>query len=410
MKREEFLRLDEACSLARCRERFALPDGVLYFDGNSLGALPKTTSASLRELVEREWGTRLIRGWLDSGWFYLARKAGDALAPLIGASEGEVIVCDSTSVNLFKLAAALLRRDGGRTRIVTERGSFPTDMYILEGLTGLLGGERELVRADPARIVESVDRDTALAVLSHVDYRTGAVQDMESIAAHCRAMEVPVVWDLCHSAGAIPVDLNRRNVDFAVGCTYKFLNGGPGAPAFVYVSKDAVGSFEPAVTGWFGHANQFGFEPGYRPADSIDKCLVGTPPVLSLAAVLDGVRCFEGVGIEELAEKSRRLTGLFVSLADERLAGYGLRLASPRDPARRGSQVSFRHPEAYAIARALVSQDVVPDFRDPDILRFGIAPLYVRYVDVWDAVAVIERVMASRAWEAFRTDRREAVT
>ena len=408
MDRSDCQRLDEDCPLAECRSRFDLPAGVLYFDGNSLGALPRTTPAAIRDLVEAEWGEGLIRGWLDAGWFHLARRAGDAIAPLIGASEGEVAVADSTSVNLFKLCAALLRRDPARRKVVTEAGNFPTDIYILEGLVDLLDRDHELVRAEPGRIADAVCGETALVALSHVDYRTGALTDMAAVTAHCNALGVPVIWDLCHSAGAVPVELNRWRVDYAVGCTYKFLNGGPGAPAFTYVSRRAIGAFRPALTGWFGHADQFRFEDRYRAADSINKLLVGSPPVLSLRAVLDGVACFDGVDMDELAAKSRRLSGLFIELADDRLAE--LELASPRDPSRRGSQVSFRHPEAYAIARALIARNLIPDFRDPDILRFGITPLYLRHVDVWDAVAVIESVLSGRVWEDFRTDSREAVT
>ena len=410
MDRTDCERLDAECKLAGCRARFSLPEGVLYFDGNSLGALPGTTASAIRRTIEDEWGEGLIRSWLDADWFFLARRAGDAIAPLIGASEGEVAVSDSTSVNLFKLAASLLRRGGAGRKVVTEAGNFPTDVYILEGLVDLLDRGHALVRADPARIADEVDEDTALVVLSHVDYRTGRVHDMETIAAHCNALGVPAVWDLCHSAGAVPVELNRWNVDYAVGCTYKFLNAGPGAPAFTYVSRAAIGDYRPAVTGWFSHAEQFRFEDGYRAADSINKCLVGSPPVLSLRAVIDGVATFDGVGMEELAAKSRRLSGLFIELADERLAEHGFALASPRDPARRGSQVSFRHPDAYAVAKALIARGLIPDFREPDIVRFGIAPLYVRHVDIWDAVDAIEAVMSDGAWRDFRTDVREAVT
>ena len=410
MDRTDCERLDAECKLAGCRARFSLPEGVLYFDGNSLGALPGTTASAIRRTIEDEWGEGLIRSWLDADWFFLARRAGDAIAPLIGASEGEVAVSDSTSVNLFKLAASLLRRGGAGRKVVTEAGNFPTDVYILEGLVDLLDRGHALVRADPARIADEVDEDTALVVLSHVDYRTGRVHDMEAITAHCNTLGVPVVWDLCHSAGAVPVALNRWNVDYAVGCTYKFLNAGPGAPAFTYVSRAAIGDYRPAVTGWFSHAEQFRFEDGYRAADSINKCLVGSPPVLSLRAVLDGVATFDGVGMEELAAKSRRLSGLFIELADERLAEHGFALASPRDPVRRGSQVSFRHPDAYAVARALIARGLIPDFREPDIVRFGIAPLYVRHVDIWDAVDAIEAVMSDGAWRDFRTDVREAVT
>ena len=410
MERSDCQRLDEECPLAHCRARFSLPEGVLYFDGNSLGALPGTTASAIAGTIKAEWGDGLIRSWLAAGWFHLARRAGDAIAPLIGASEGEVAVADSTSVNIFKLAASLLRRDGAGRKAVAMRGEFPTDLYILGGAVRLLDRGQELVLAEPGGIAEAIDGDTALAVLSHVDYRTGELRDMDRVTAHCRSLGVPVIWDLCHSAGAVPVALNRCKVDYAVGCTYKFLNGGPGAPAFTYVSADAIAGFEPALTGWFGHADQFRFEDGYRAAGSIDKCLVGSPPVLSLRAVLDGVACFDGVEMAAVAEKSRLLSALFIELADARLARHGLALASPRDPSRRGSQVSFRHPDAYAIARALIDRALIPDFRDPDILRFGIAPLYMRHVDVWDAVEVVDSVMSGGAWRRFRAESREAVT
>ena len=410
MDRSECQRLDAACALAACRSRFSLPEGVLYFDGNSLGALPRTTASNLRGLIEGEWGEGLIRSWLDADWFRLARRAGDAIAPLVGASAGEVAVSDSTSVNIFKLVAALLRRAGAGRKAVAERGDFPTDLYVLEGAVRLLDRGQELVLAEPGRIADAIDGDTALALLSHVDFRSGTLRDMAAITARCRALGVPIVWDLCHSAGAVAVELNRCGVDYAVGCTYKFLNGGPGAPAFTYVSRDAIGGFEPALTGWFGHADQFRFEDRFRAAESIDKCLVGSPTVLSLRAVLDGVACFDGVDMERVAEKSRRLSALFIALVDERLARHGLRLASPREAARRASQVSFRHEQAYAVAKALIARGVIPDFRDPDILRFGITPLYMRHVDVWDAVAVLESVMAERAWRPFATGAREAVT
>ena len=410
MERSDCQRLDEDCPLAHCRARFSLPADLLYFDGNSLGALPRSTASAIGGTIEAEWGEGLIRSWLAADWFHLARRAGDAIAPLIGASEGEVAVSDSTSVNIFKLAASLLRSGGARRKAVAVRGDFPTDLYILQGAVDLLDRGQELVFADPGRIAEAIDGDTALVLLSHVDYRTGELRDMDRLTAHCRGLGVPAIWDLCHSAGAVPVALNRCKVDYAVGCTYKFLNGGPGAPAFTYVSADAIGGFEPALTGWFGHADQFRFEDRYRAAGSINKCLVGSPPVLSLRAVLDGVACFDGVEMAAVAEKSRALSGLFIERADARLARHGLILASPRDPSRRGSQVSFRHPDAYAIARALIDRGLIPDFRDPDILRFGITPLYMRHVDVWDAVEVIDSVMSDGAWQAFRTGTREAVT
>ena len=402
--------LDRACPLAPCRERFSLPEGLLYFNGNSLGALPASAAADIDRVVREEWGRGLVESWLDADWFFLARRAGDAIAPLIGASAGEVVCADSTSVNLFKLAASLLREGRGRRRVVTERGNFPTDVYILEGLVDLFDGCFELVLVDPGQLVRSIDERTALVVLTHVNFRTGAMHDMAEVAAHCREHGAPVIWDLSHSAGAVPLALNRWGVEYAVGCTYKFLNGGPGAPAWVYMARQVIAAHEPAVSGWFGHADQFGFEDRYRATEGIGKCLVGTPPILSLRAVLHGVRCFEGVDMEDVAAKSRSLSELLIRLADERLARHGFALASPREPARRGSQVSFRHPDAYAVSKALRAAGVVVDFRSPDILRFGITPLYTRHVDVWDAIDALARVMASGSWTAHRSAAPDPVT
>ena len=410
MDRAACERLDRECPLAACRERFSLPEGVLYFDGNSLGALPKTAAADLDRAVREEWGRGLIESWLDADWFFLARQSGDAIAPLIGASEGEVVVADSTSVNLFKLAAALLRQSAGRRTVVTEHGNFPTDVYILEGLVDLFDGKFDLVLAEPESLAGAIDNGTALVLLTHVNFRTGAMHDMAAITAHCNAHGVPLIWDLSHSAGAVPLALNRWGVEYAVGCAYKFLNGGPGAPAYIYMAKSAIATHAPVMTGWFGHVNQFGFEDRYRPTSGIEKCLVGTPPILSLRAVLHGVRCFDGVDMEEFVEKSRGLSGLLIGLADESLAQHGFALASPRDPEKRGSQVSFRHPEAYAVSKALRAEGVVADFRSPDILRFGIAPLYLRHVDAWDAVDALARIMASESWMAHRSETTDPVT
>ena len=410
MDRAACERLDRECPLAHCRERFSLPEGMLYFNGNSLGALPKTAAADIDGVVREEWGRGLVESWLDADWFFLARQAGDAIAPLIGASPGEVVCADSTSVNLFKLAAALLRHSKGRRTVVSERGNFPTDVYILEGLVDLFDERFALVLAEPETIISAIDGDTALVLLTHVNFRTGAMHDMAAIAAHAREHAVPVIWDLSHSAGAVLLALNDWGVEYAVGCTYKFLNGGPGAPAYVYVAQDVIAAHEPVVTGWFSHANQFGFEDRYRATEGIEKCLVGTPPILSLRAVLHGVAGFDGVDMGHVVRKSRRLSELLIRLVDERLADQGFALASPRDPEARGSQVSFRHMEAYAVSKALRAAGVVADFRSPDILRFGITPLYMRYVDIWDSVDVLARIMATESWMEHKTDSPDAVT
>ncbi|MDE0388846.1 MAG: kynureninase [Rhodospirillales bacterium] len=410
MDRAACERLDRECPLAHCRERFSLPEGMLYFNGNSLGALPKTAATDIDSVVREEWGRGLVESWLDADWFFLARRAGDAIAPLIGASAGEVVCADSTSVNLFKLAASLLRHSKDRRTVVTECGNFPTDVYILEGLIDLFDGRFDLVLAESESIVKSIGGDTALVLLTHVNFRTGAAHDMAAITAHAGEHGVPVIWDLSHSAGAVPLALNDWRIEYAVGCTYKFLNGGPGAPAYTYMAQDVIAAHEPVVTGWFSHANQFGFEDRYRATAGIEKCLVGTPPILSLRGVMHGVASFDGVDMNDVARKSRGLSELLIRLVDERLADASFVLASPRDPEARGSQVSFRHPEAYAVSKALRATGVVADFRSPDILRFGITPLYMRHVDVWTAVDALARIMATESWIAHRTDTPDAVT
>ena len=410
MDRQDCQRLDQNCVLKHTRDRFALPEDVLYFDGNSLGALPRTTTTDVTKAIDEEWGKGLIKSWLDADWFFQSNQAGDTIAPFIGASAGEVTVSDSTSVNIFKIAAALLRQSESRSRVITERGNFPTDAYILEGTIDLLDKDHELVLTEPDQITDSINDQTALVLLTHINYRTGKMHDMAGITAKCKDHNVPIIWDLCHSAGAVPLALNEWGVDYAVGCTYKFLNSGPGAPAFSYVSKAAIEKFKPAVTGWFSHRNQFGFEDGYQAADSINKCLVGSPQILSLRGVLNGIGSFEGVSMTNLRAKSIALTELFIELADERLAKFGLELASPRNANIRGSQVSFNHPEAYAICKALIDRQVTPDFREPNILRFGITPLYMRYTDVWDVVEILEDIMMISTWQEFKSDVKEAVT
>ncbi len=410
MNREDCQRLDDECALKHTRDRFQLPEDALYFDGNSLGALPKSTSTDVTKAIDEEWGEGLIKSWLDADWFFLSAQAGDAIAPLIGATVGEVTVSDSTSINIFKLAAALLRQNNGRSKVITERGNFPTDSYILEGIIDLLDKDHELFLTEPEEIMNSIDDQTALVLLTHTNYRSGRMHDMAAITAKCKAHNVPIIWDLCHSAGAVPLALNDWGVDYAIGCTYKFLNSGPGAPAFSYVSKAAIENFKPVVTGWFSHRNQFGFEDGYQAAESINKCLVGSPQILSLRGVLNGIKSFEGVSMVELRAKSIALADSFIELADERLAKFGLELASPREAANRGSQVSFNHPEAYAICKALIDRNVIPDFREPNILRFGITPLYMRYTDVWDVVEILEDIMTNSAWQKFKSAEKGAVT
>ena len=410
LTRDDLAALDAADPLAPWRDRFALPDGVIYLDGNSLGALPKATAGVLDEVIAQEWGRDLITSWTRHGWVELPRRIGARIARLIGAAPHEVIVADSISVNLFKLAAAALRLRPGRRVVVAEAGSFPTDLYVLQGLRDLLGSAVELHLAPPETVEAALDGDTALLLLNHVDYRTGRMHDMARLTAAAHAAGALVLWDLAHSAGAVPVDLNAAGADLAVGCGYKYLNGGPGAPAFLFVAERWHDQIRQPLTGWFGHREPFAFDGDYRPAPGITRFLAGTPPILSLKALEVGVDLLLEVEPAALRTKSVALTGHLIQLVEEHCAGLGLTLVSPRDPAQRGSQVAFRHPEGYAVIQALIAQGVIGDFRAPDLMRFGLAPLYLRFVDLWDAVAALHTVLAGRAWDRPEFKRKAAVT
>jgi kynureninase len=386
--REDCLALDRADPLAPRREQFALPDGLIYLDGNSLGALPHRAKARVAELVEREWGVGLIRSWNRHGWIDLPARLGARIARLIGAAADEVVVADSTSVNLFKLAAAACRTRGTRTRIVTEAGNFPTDLYVLQGLASLVPG-LEIAAVPRAEVERAIDERTFLVVLTHVHYQTAECFDMARITALAHECGARMLWDLSHSVGAVPLQLDAHGVDYAVGCTYKYLNGGPGAPAFMHVRRELQASTEPALAGWMGHATPFEFRDDYQPADGMRRHRCGTPSLVAFAALDGALDAFDGVEMDALRAKSVALTDLFIALVERLGEQTGLRLVSPRDPARRGSHVSFSHPCGYEFVQALIERDVIGDFRAPDVMRFGFTPLYVRYVDVWDAVVRI---------------------
>jgi kynureninase len=389
---------DAEDDLAFLREAFALPEGVVYLDGNSLGALPRRTAERLREVTEREWGRDLIRSWNANGWIDLPGRVAGLLAPLIGASADEVAVADSTSVNVFKLLAGGLRLRPGRRVIVSEEANFPTDLYIAQGLARLLGdAELRLVPRDGLRA--ALGGDVAVLMLTHVDFRTGEIHDMAGLTRAAHDAGALALWDLAHSAGAVPVDLDGCGADLAVGCGYKYLNGGPGAPAFAFVARRWHSAFESPLSGWMGHAAPFAFGTRYEPAPGVARLLCGTPPILSLAALECGVETVASAGIDRLRRKSVALTDLFIRLVEQECGGFAFVLASPRETARRGSQVSLRHPQGHAIVQALIARGVVGDFRTPDILRFGFAPAYVRFADAWDAVAALRAVMENREWE-----------
>jgi len=415
LTREAVAALDRDDPLARLRDLFHLPAGLLYFDGNSLGPLVKATRRLLNEVMDRQWGDDLIRSWERHGWIELPRAVGKKIAPLIGADGDEVVVTDSTSVNLFKLLAVALQLRPGRRVILSETSQFPTDLYMARGLAELLGKEYQV------RLVDGEDPEldwghevrshqAAVVCLSHVRFKTGALLDMAAITRAAHHGGALVLWDLSHSAGALEVDLGACDVDLAVGCGYKFLNGGPGAPAFLYVARRLHDDARSPLPGWLGHEQPFAFDLEYRPAPGIGRFLCGTPPILSLAALDAAMDLYAGVDLREVRRKSMALGDLFLDLVRQECADPGLGIACPLDACRRGSQVSLRHQEGYAVIQALIARGVVADFRTPDVMRFGLAPLYLRYTDVWDAVGILREVLETRAWDAPRFRQRGVVT
>ena len=397
--RETCLSFDRQDPLAAIREEFVVPDGLIYLDGNSLGALPRRTVSRLNQVVAEEWGNGLIRSWNDAHWIEAPVRIGDKIARLIGARPGEVIVADSTSVNLFKLLAGALRLQPGRHFILTETANFPTDLYVAQGLTDLLGGNHAVRLVERGQLDAALDGSVAVLMLTHVDYASGAIQDMRRLTAAAHKYGTLVLWDLSHSAGAVPIDLNGCEVDLAVGCGYKYLNGGPGAPAYLFIASALQDAMRSPLSGWMGHAAPFAFEREYRPAAGIARQLAGTPPVLSMMALEVAIDLWLGVDQGEARRKSMALGDLFIRLVDETCRDLGLEVASPRNAEARGSQVSLRHKQAYRVIRALIDRGVIGDFRTPDIMRFGFAALYTRYVDIFDAVRCLREVLTSRAWE-----------
>ncbi|GGE71624.1 kynureninase [Massilia psychrophila] len=405
--RTDCLALDAQDLLAPLRARFDLPQGVIYLDGNSLGARPTTALARAQDVIAREWGQDLIRSWNTAGWFDLPKRLGDRLAPLIGARAGEVVITDSTSLNLFKaLAAALNMQAEGppasaaRRTIVTERANFPTDIYMAEGLAAWLArgySVRLVDRVDA--LPAAIDADCAVLMLTHVNYRTGYQHDMAQLTALAHAQGALTLWDLAHSAGAVPLDLHAAGADLAVGCTYKYLNGGPGAPAFIWVPKHHQAAFCQPLAGWWGHRAPFAMAPGFAAAEGIGRALCGTQPIVSLALVECGLEVFEETDMEAIRAKSLALTDLFIELVEARCGAHRLDLVTPRAHARRGSQVSFTHPHGYAVIAALIARGVIGDYREPAIMRFGFTPLYTSFADVWDAVEILRAVLDDKAYD-----------
>jgi kynureninase len=399
--------LDHADPLARYREAFELPEGIIYLDGNSLGPLSKAAKARVAETVATQWGEGLIRSWNTHDWIDLPAQVGAKIAPLVGAAPGTVTVADSTSINLFKVLAVALKLRPGRKVIVSEAGNFPTDVYIANGLADQLGAGHELRLVSSDELAGAIDEGVAVMLLTEVNYRTGARLDMKTVTAKAHAAGALAIWDLAHSAGAFPVDLKGADADFAVGCGYKYLNGGPGAPSFVYVAPRHLPGLRQPLTGWLGHAAPFEFADSYHPANSIEAMRVGTPPVLSLAALDAALEVFADVDLVAVKAKADRLfeifTGEVAALCPE------LGLLTPTESGRRGTQVSLRFPEAYAMMQALIARGVIGDFRQPDIMRFGLTPLYLGHHDVWRAAGILADIMTEKAWDRPEYKRRAKV-
>jgi kynureninase len=413
--RDRALQLDKADELAPFRKRFVISDAdLIYLNGNSLGRLPEGVIARTDKAVSEEWGGRLVRAW-NEGWWEAPGRVGEKIAALLGASPGQVVVADQTSVNLFKLVAAALTLHPERRRIVTDTLNFPSDLYILQGIVALLGHRHEIVRIgsqdngitpDLAALEAAVDENTALVTLSHVVFRSGYLYDMQPITELAHRKGALVLWDLSHSAGVLPIELDNSAADLAVGCTYKYLNGGPGAPAFLYVNRSLQDSVISPIWGWNGQNRPFGFDLDYDPAPGVGRFLAGTPPMLSLIALEAALSPVIEAGARRLRQKSVGLTQYAAELSDALLSPLGFEFGSPRDPIRRGSHISLRHVEGYRINRALIDEmNVVPDFREPDNLRLGFAPLYTSYTEVWDGIDRIGRVVQEKLYEKYARQR-----
>jgi kynureninase len=414
-ERDFALELDSSDPLAGYRQRFVIADpDLIYLDGNSLGRLPKATAKRLADLVNREWGADLVRGW-SQGWWDSPARVGEGIAKLVGAAPGQVLVSDSTSVDLFKLAAAALQLRPERTKIVTDTLNFPSNLYILQGLARLLGGRHRILRIgsqdgeitpDLEALYAAIDEETTLVTLSHVVFKSGYLYDMAEVTRRAHEKGALVLWDLSHAVGAVPIELDACQADFAIGCTYKYLNGGPGSPAFIYVNKSLQDKAISPIWGWWGQHMPFAFDLDYAPAPGAARFLAGSQPILSLLAMEASLEPLLEAGMGAIREKSLRLTEYAISLHDQLLTPLGFRLGSPRESVRRGSHVSIRHPEGYRINRALIEEmKVIPDFREPDNLRLGFAPLYTSFEDVWQGLERIRKVVAEKVYEKYSSDK-----
>lgn len=418
LDRAECERRDLSDPLREFRHEFLLPDGVIYLDGNSLGARPKGAAERARAVIEDEWGTGLIRSWNTAGWFELPVKLGEKISGLIGGGAGTAVVTDSTSINLFKASSAALRLQAAdspeRRVILTQRENFPSDIYMLQGLAEQLGAGYEVRLVDDAEVTagfpNTLTDDVALVVLTHVNYRTGRLFDLESTTAAVHAAGALVIWDLCHSAGALDIDLAGADADMAVGCTYKFLNGGPGSPAFIWVSEAHQDRFAQPLSGWWSHENPFEMSPEYAPAAGSRRYLTGTQGILSMSVAELGLDIFGRVDMAAVRAKSLELSDAFIELVDTRLSHHPIEVVTPREHEHRGSQVSIAHPEGFAVMSALIERGIIGDYREPSVLRFGLTPLYIGFAEVWDTVEALRDILDNRLWDAPQHKVRGAVT
>lgn len=407
---DDVQQLDANDPLADTRNEFALNEGEIYLDGNSLGAMPKTAVTRALGVVEDQWSKDLIQSWNKHSWVDLPNRIGDKIGQLIGAQTGEVVCTESTGVNLYKAMACALQLNPDRRVIVMEGSNFPTNNYVVQGLIAQLNAGYEIRFVERDQLADALDSSVAVVCLTQVHYKTGHKLDMARVTAQAQAEGAAVVWDLCHSAGAFPVDVSASGVDFAVGCTYKYLNGGPGSPAYIYMASRHHNRVQQPLTGWWGHEAPFEFARDYQAGDGIRQLFTGTPSVVALAIMEAGVDVMCRTNPQRVLEKSRALTALFIDLIDQECSGFGLKLVSPTDPDQRGSQIAYQHEQGYPIIQALIAKGVVGDFRAPDILRFGFAPLYNSYGDVWEAVQRLKRILVEQTWRQPEFSQRHAIT
>lgn len=408
--RSELEALDHSDPLAAFRDEFFLPDGVIYLNGNSLGAMPHAAADRAKRVVEHEWAEGLIGSMNTAGWYELPSTLGRKIAPIVGAKPNEVVLTDAVGINLYKVLAAALKIQPDRRVVVMEGSNFPTNNYMVQGLLAGLDDGYMIRFAEFDEILDAIDEDVAAICITHVHYKTGHIHDMAAITGKAHAVGAAAVWDLCHSVGAMPVDLNGCNVDYAVGCTYKYVNCGPGAPSLLFAAERHHGKYTQPLTGWYGHADPFGFERDYRPVADVRQMLSGTQPTVSLSIAEIGIDIMLRADMQQIREKSMRMTDLFIELVEERCGAYGFELISPRDANRRGSQVSFHNDDGYSIVRAMHDKGVICDFRAPGKTRFGFAPLYIRYVDVWEAVDRLHSILANDTWKEAKYQVRATVT